>query len=171
MIETKRLQLRPMTKEDYADLCLILQDETVMYAYEGAFDDSEVHAWLERQLKRYEEDGFGLYAVLLKETGQFIGQCGLTRQPYRDTEVVEVGYLLQKAYWHQGYATEAAIACKEYAFSILGINCVYSIIRDTNSASIRVAERNGMTVVDRVIKHYRGVDMPHLVYCVHRNEE
>ena len=80
LAETKRLILRKMTPSDREDLCRILQDEEVMYAYEGAFSDEEVEAWLDRQLKRYEEDGFGLWAVILKENGEMIGQCGLTMQ-------------------------------------------------------------------------------------------
>ena len=67
LAETKRLILRKMTPSDREELCRILQDEEVMYAYEGAFSDEEVEAWLDRQLKRYEEDGFGLWAVILKE--------------------------------------------------------------------------------------------------------
>lgn len=77
-LETKRLILRPLTEKDEINLKRTLQDEKAMYAYEGAFTDEEVTAWLTRQLARYEKWGFGLYAVILKETGAFIGQCGLT---------------------------------------------------------------------------------------------
>ena len=63
----------------------------------------------------------------------------------------------------------AAIACKEYAFSVLGLNTVYSIIRDNNIASQNVAKRNGMTVCGRIVKHYYGMDMPHLVYRAERD--
>ena len=83
-----------------------------MYAYEGAFDDAEARDWLERQMARYKKWGFGLWAVVLKETGELIGQCGLTMQSWKDREVLEVGYLFRRAYWHQGYATEAARVCK-----------------------------------------------------------
>lgn len=82
-LETKRLILRPLTEKDEINLKRTLQDEKAMYAYEGAFTDEEVTAWLTRQLARYEKWGFGLYAVILKETGAFIGQCGLTYQPWR----------------------------------------------------------------------------------------
>lgn len=105
-----------------------------MTAYEHAFDDAEVQQWLENQLRRYREDGFGLWAVLLKDTEQMIGQCGITWQECNGRRVLEVGYLFEKAYWHQGYATEAAIACKEYAFEVLQADEVFSIIRDNNFA-------------------------------------
>lgn len=141
-----------------------------MYAYEHAFDDAEVDEWLARQMNRYRQDSFGLWAVILKETGEMIGQCGLTMQPCGDRQVIEVGYLFEKAYWHRGYATEAAVACKEHAFSVLGADEVFSIIRDTNLASQRVARRNGMTPKGTFVKHYYGMDMPHLVFSVRRAE-
>ena len=140
-----------------------------MTAYEHAFDDAEVQQWLENQLRRYREDGFGLWAVLLKDTEQMIGQCGITWQECNGRRVLEVGYLFEKAYWHQGYATEAAIACKEYAFEVLQADEVFSIIRDNNFASQKVALRNGMCITDKLTKHYYGMDMPHLVFSVKKN--
>ena len=139
-----------------------------MYAYEGALDDEEVQKWLDRQLSRYQKWGFGLWAVILKETQEMIGQWGLTMQPWKEEEVLEIGYLFQRDFWHQGYAIEAAKACKDYAFEILDVKEVYSIIRDTNTASKRVAIRNGMSKIDTWVKHYRGVDMPHERYGVVR---
>ena len=94
ILETQRLTLREMTQDDYADLCKILQDKEVMYAYEHAFSDEEAQGWLDNQLRRYQEDGFGLWAVVLKDTGEMIGQCGLTMQELGDRRVVEVGYLM-----------------------------------------------------------------------------
>lgn len=166
LIESTRLFLRKMSQSDFNALCKILQNEEVMYAYEGAFSDKEVQEWLDRQIMRYKTDGFGLYAVILKESGEMIGQCGLTFQDFNGNQVLEVGYLFQKAYWHRGYATEAARACKEYAFTVLDADEVYSIIRDTNIPSQKVAERNGMVRVGVFTKHYRGVDMPHYAYAI-----
>ena len=97
-----------------------------------------------------------------------IGQCGLTMQPWKETEVLEIGYLFQRLYWHNGYAIEAARACKKYAFEKLDAKEVCSIIRDTNTASQNVAVRNGMAAADRWTKHYRGADMPHDRYVVKR---
>lgn len=171
ILETKRLILRCLTQEDYPALCRILQDRDVMYAYEHAFDDREVQDWLDRQLRRYREDGFGLWAVVLKESGELIGQCGLTMQEWDGRRVPEIGYLFQKAFWHRGYATEAAAACRAYAFGTLDIPEVFSIIRDTNIASQNVARRNSMTVKGKFTKYYYGVCMPHLVFSVCRNAD
>ena len=168
ILETERLLLREMTQDDLPALQGILQDEETMYAYNGAFDEAETQAWLDRQLSRYAQYGFGLWAVVLKESGGMIGQCGLTMQPWRGDEVLEVGYLFNRAFWHHGYATEAARRCMEYAFDRLGAREVCSIIRETNLPSRRVAERNGMTVRDSWVKHYRGIDMPHVRYCAAR---
>lgn len=170
VISSKRLSLRRLRKNDFNSLCMILQDEKVMYAYEHAFSDLEVQNWLDKQLKRYESDGIGLWAVILQETGEMIGQCGLTIQDCEGENVLEIGYLFQKAFWHNGYALEAAIACKEYAFDVLNAEEVFSIIRDTNIASQKVAKKNGMTIKSGFTKNYYGVDMPHLVYGITKEE-
>ena len=84
ILETERLILRKMDQNDYDALHKILADEETMYAYEGAFSDEEVQNWLDRQLERYVRDGHGLWAVVLKENGEMIGQCGLTIQPWKE---------------------------------------------------------------------------------------
>lgn len=167
-LETDRLYLREMRQSDLDALRRILQDEETMYAYNGAFSDAETQAWLDRQLDRYRESGFGLWAVVLKKTGEMIGQCGLSMQPWNGRQVLEIGYLFNRAYWHRGYASEAAAACKSYAFTVLNADEVCSIVRDTNIASQNVARRNGMTVAGTWVKHYRGADMPHLLFSVKR---
>ena len=170
ILETERLFLREMEQGDFLHLCRVLQDLDVMYAYEHAFCDEEVQEWLDRQIARYREYGFGLWAAALKESGNIIGQCGLTMQAAGGRQVLEIGYLFEKAYWHRGYATEAAIACKEYAFRHLQAEELYSIIRDNNLASQRVALRNGMSLVGRTTKFYYHQNMPHLIFSVKRTD-
>lgn len=176
ILETPRLALREMTPDDFPALCAMLRDPEVMYAYAHAFSEAEARQWLDRQLQRYREDGFGLWAVTLKTEGglpgEMIGQCGLTRQdcpPVSRERVLEVGYLFRKSRWHQGYATEAARACRDYAFTVLDAGEVFSIIRDNNAASQAVARRNGMRPGARFIKRYYGLDMPHVVFSVTRS--
>lgn len=176
ILETERLILREFDKnsiEDYKGLSAILQDKETMYAYEHAFSDEEVQEWFERQLNRYKNYGFGLWAVILKENNEFIGQCGLTMQNvdkkiHDSKELLEIGYLFNKNYWHNGFAAEAAIACKNYAFNTLNADRVYSIIRDNNISSQNVAIRNGMKIVDSIVKHYYNIDMPHYIFCVEK---
>ncbi|WP_054714330.1 GNAT family N-acetyltransferase [Lacticaseibacillus manihotivorans] len=165
--QTERLVVRQLNQSDRSNLARTLQDAQAMYAYAHAFSDDEVDAWLNNQLRRYREDGFGLWAVETK-AGEFIGQCGLTIQRWQNQDVVEIGYLLQRDYWHQGYASEAAQGAKRYAFNHLLIPEVWSIIRDNNCASMNVAIRNGMLVRGKIVKHYYDIDMPHFGFSIRR---
>ena len=107
-----------------------------MYAYNGAFNEEKTMMWMRKQLRRYKE--FGLWAVLLRDTKEMIGQCGITMQEYRMTRVPEIGYLLAHDYWHKGYATGAAIACREYGLDTLKFDALYTIVRDTNLSLIHI---------------------------------
>ena len=104
IIETKRLYLRQLTNDDFSSIMEILGDNKTMYAYEHPFSKEEGMNWLNNQLNRYEKYGFGLLAVILKDTDKLIGQCGITMQNTGDKEVYEVGYLFNRSYWHKGYA-------------------------------------------------------------------
>lgn len=168
IIETERLALRQMTDDDLGALRKMLQDEDVMRYYGHTYSDNEVAQWMARQQARYAQDCFGLWAAVLKASGEMIGQCGLTWQQWGEKRVLEIGYLFQKAYWHRGYATEAARTCKAHAFSELDAQRVYSIIHEDNTPSQRVAERNGMTEVGRFTKFHDGLHMPHIVFGVER---
>ena len=121
ILETERLLLRGLEQGDFKDVCKLLQDDEVMYAYEGAFNDQEVQNWLDRQFGRYRHDGFGLWGVVEKGSNELIGQCGITYQEFDGKRVPEIGYLFRKEFWHKGFAIEAAVACREYAFHTLGL--------------------------------------------------
>lgn len=170
ILETDRLILREMKQSDLDALCRIMCDEEGMReAYVYPFSPEQVQGWLDRHLKRYEDHGFGLWAVVLKETKEMIGQCGLTLQPWKEKALLEIGYLFEKRFWKKGYATEAAVACREYAFTVLNADSVYSIIRDTHIASQNVATRNGMKIIDRDTRNFRNTDMKFLLYCAQRD--
>ncbi len=164
LIETDRLYLREMKDDDFDPCKAFLSDPEVMYAYEHGFDDDEVRRWIEQNKKRYEDDGFGLWMMVDKKTGEAIGDCGITWQLLDNEPVLEIGYHLRKDKWHQHYASEAAKACKKYAFEHLKADRITSIIRDTNTASQNVATANGMKPVEFMNKSYWGMIMPHIVY-------
>jgi len=165
---TSRLRFRELGSGDLPALAAILQDPVAMVAYEGPFSDAEVGDWLDHQRERYARDGHGLWAVLLRGSGEFVGQCGLTWQDVDGERVLEVGYHLLRAQWHHGYASEAARACCDHAFTVLGAPVVHAIVRDTNLASMNVAIRCGMTARRSFVKHYRGIDMAHIDFAVRR---
>ncbi|MCC4267793.1 GNAT family N-acetyltransferase [Microbacterium schleiferi] len=167
-IQTARLGLRELTPQDHSALHRVLGDEVAMSAYEHGFSPAETATWIEGQLRRYRDDGFGLWAVTDAETDEVIGDCGLTVQRTATAEVVEVGYHLLRQRWGLGYATEAASACLDWGFANVVVPEIYAIVRDTNLASMNVAIRLGMTVRERFVKHYRDIDMPHLAFAVSR---
>lgn len=168
ILETERLYLREMTQNDFKDLAKMLQNPKVMYAYEHDFSDKDIQEWLDRQIERYRKYGFGLWAMILKDTNEMIGQAGLTIQLYKDIEVLEIGYLLKENFWHNGYAREAALGCKKYAFEKLNRNKVCSVIKADNIASIKVAESIGMSKEDEFITRYYNGDMLHFLYSIYR---
>lgn len=98
ILETERLLLRGLEQGDFKDVCKLLQDDEVMYAYEGAFNDQEVQNWLDRQFGRYRHDGFGLWGVVEKGSNELIGQCGITYQEFDGKRVPEIGYLLKRSF-------------------------------------------------------------------------
>ncbi|MCL2671384.1 MAG: bifunctional GNAT family N-acetyltransferase/class I SAM-dependent methyltransferase [Clostridiales bacterium] len=163
IIVTHRLTLREITQSDYPALAAIFQDASTMYAYEGVFSDAELQARIDWMLGSYRKHGYGHWAVVLKSSGELIGVAGIAWTEVEGTLVPEIGYHFHHAHWHRGYATEAALACKAYAFDKLGLKEIFSVVRSSNIAAKNVAIRNGMLIRQRIIRHYRGVDMPHFV--------
>lgn len=105
--ETERLVIRKLANDDFDTLLTIMGKPEVMYAWEHGFNKDDVRAWIERQLMRYAKDGVGYFAVELKESGLLVGQAGLMKTIMNGNEVVEIGYIFDNTYWHNGYATEA----------------------------------------------------------------
>jgi RimJ/RimL family protein N-acetyltransferase len=162
ILETERLILREMTMDDADDLALILSDPETMRYYPQPYDRRGVEEWIERNLKRYEQYGHGLWAVILKSEQKFIGNCGLTIQGVDGVEELEVGYQFNKNYWGRGLATEAARGCMDYAFNQLGRRRIISMIRPENIPSRRVAERNGLKIEKELF--WKGFQ--HYVYAI-----
>ena len=146
-LETLRLVLRELTMDDFSDLHKILSDPETMKHYPEPFTHEKSRQWIEWNLENYATHGFGLWAVMLKEENRFIGDCGITMQQIDGEMEPEIGYHIDKAYTGKGYATEAAQACRNYALDVLKFKKVYSYMKDTNIASQKVAEKNGMRLV------------------------
>ncbi len=147
MIETKRLTLREYTPDDFDALYEIVSDPETMAHYPAPFDSERTRHWIEWNLENYTQYGFGLWAVVLKETGEFIGDCGLTLQNIDGEMLPEIGYHIHKKYWRRGFAKEAARAVRDWAFMNTKYNVLYSYMKYTNEGSRRTALANGMKKV------------------------
>jgi RimJ/RimL family protein N-acetyltransferase len=127
-----------------------LGDPKTMLYYPQPFSREFVRDGIAKNIERYNSDGYGLFGVVLKETGEFIGDCGLVWQDVDGVQELEVGYHFRREFWGHGYATEAAKACIDFTFANTGVDHVISLIRPENEPSRRVAERNGLRIVRRI---------------------
>ena len=155
IIETKRLFLRQMTLEDTDTLALVLSDPESMKFYPHPFSREEVENWIQWNLDNYEKYGFGLWAVCLKESGEMIGDCGITMQQVEKEFFPEIGYHLRKEFRKKGYASEAAKACAEFAEN-RGMKKIISYMKSDNLPSRHVAEGTGMKFVKAFTKTVMG---------------
>lgn len=147
-METKRLILREMTQEDYPALSSIFLDPRTTRYYPAPFDEERVRRWIAINQERYRTFGFGLFAVVLKETGEVIGDCGVTMQNIHGVIKPEIGYHIGSQWQRQGYASEAAARCMDYIFSSTPFRILYSYMKYTNAASYGVALKNGMQFIE-----------------------
>ena len=144
ILETERLFLREMTMGDFDALYAVLSDPEIMQHYPYSFDEERVRSWIERNMKRYTDDGFGLWAVCLKDTGEMIGDCGLTLQNIDGQMLPEIGYHIRRDQQRKGYAKEAAMAVRDWAFGNTEYPALYSYCKYTNVVSFKTAESIGM---------------------------
>jgi len=192
--ETERLYIRRFHGSDLDTLCAIMQKPAVMYAWEHEFHRDETFEWLNRQFIRYEKDGYGYYAVMLKDARdiaggadkmdagtnvrldaskfilirlcRMIGQVGLLKSELDGVPVMEIGYIFDDTVWGHGYAAEAARACVDLAFHRFGADKLYATIRPENAASVNVAVKLGMKKTGEYVKTYRDKAMPHDIYMI-----
>lgn len=164
IIETERLDLREITQDDLDELLEIWGDPEAMRFFPRTLDRQAMNEWIDRNQKRYEQYGYGLWAVILRGEQKLIGDCGLVIQDVGGIEELEVGYHFNKNYWRRGFAAEAARACIDYAFQRLGCRRVISMIRPENEPSRQVAERNGLRIEKEIF--WRGYQ--HYVYAIER---
>lgn len=113
--------------------------------------------WIERQLSRYEEHSYGHHALIDKETGEFIGQCGLLKQQIEEIKEIEIGYHILPGHWGKGYATEAAMKVRDYAIENKVCKSLISIIDNRNIKSQKVAKKIGMKADRRM--HLYGLEV------------
>lgn len=166
-LETDRLILREMCMGDFEAMYAVLGDSDIMRHYPYTFDEGRVRGWIEKNILRYEIFGFGLWAVVLKETGEVIGDCGVTMQDINGVIRPEIGYHIARRFQRRGYAGEAARRCRNWAFENTPFNILYSYMKKDNVPSAAVARANGMRFIEEFVD---GENEVSAVYGVTREE-
>jgi RimJ/RimL family protein N-acetyltransferase len=168
IVEGQRLFLRHFHVADLDAMADLFGDPEVMRFGPGPQSRDWVQRWLRGCLEDYYQKwGFGLWAVVHKPDRRVIGFCGLTRFDDIDGRPeIEIGYRLARAFWGRGLATEAARAARDYAFGVLVLPRLVSLIDPGNRASLRVAEKNGLRYEKDVIFHAS----PRKLYVIHHAE-
>jgi ribosomal-protein-alanine N-acetyltransferase len=165
-IETERLLLRQFTADDLDELSALYADPVVMRYYPQIYNREETRQRLDWIVTSYSTTGFSLLATMNKTDGKFMGRCGITLQEIDGTQLPEIGYMLHNRYWGKGYATEAAQALRDYGFTELDFEEIYSLIRPINMPSQAVAVRNAMTI-RRNVMH---ANLDHHLFSIKRSE-
>ena len=163
ILETKRLILREYNKDDFKELYEILSDPITMSHYPKPYDEEGTMRWINWCINSYKENGFGLCAIILKETNTFIGDCGISMQKIDGEWLPEVGYHINKKHWRNGYAKEAGMAVIKWAFSNTNYHTLYSYMTKDNIASYKTAESLGM----KFLKEYKDEEVL-LVYSINK---
>ena len=166
IIETERLILREYTYGDFEGLRAIISDPETMKFYVRPYDENGVKRWLDWCINSYRNNGFGLWAIELRESGEFIGDCGISLQNIDGEILPEIGYHINKNHWQKGYAKEAARAVRNWLFENTEYERAYSYMNSENIASYSTASSIGMTK----IKEYNDGEEDLLVYSISRSE-
>ena len=145
ILETDRLILREMTDDDFDALKKVISDPETMKFYPKPYDDEGVNRWIRWCKASYEKRGFGLWAVILKETNEMIGDCGISMQVIDDEDKPEIGYHLRKDFHRLGIGKEMTQAVRDFFFTHFAFDEVYSYMNVDNLPSYKTAEANGMS--------------------------
>lgn len=167
ILETSRLTLREMTEADVAPLMAVLSDPVAMRHYPAPYDRAGVEAWVRRSRERYRRDGFGLWTIVLRATGEVVGDCGPTVQTLAGAPVIEIGWHVVPAHQGCGYASEAGRACLAWAFAHTDADRVISFMGTTNTPSRRVAEKVHARFLGPIEPR---AGLPHVAYGTTRAE-
>ncbi len=163
--ETARLVLREFQTADCSALEGVFGDAEVMRFGPGVQDAVWVEGWIAKCLESYALRGYGPWAVVEKERERVAGYCGLFYYPnLAGSQEIEIGYRLARGYWGRGYATEAALAVRDFGFNVLGFSRLAALIDPGNLASIRVAVKLGMKAEKEVM--LEGYTHPDHLYVV-----
>ncbi|GHN03013.1 N-acetyltransferase [Cytophagales bacterium WSM2-2] len=146
--ETERLNFREIRESDSPQWLEFFKDPRTSEHWIEEKEPPEIACkkWYEKQFSRYRNDKGGMNALIEKVSGRLVGHCGLLVQTVDGTMELEIGYSLLQEFWNRGYASEASLYCRDFAFTNHFADSLISIISLTNIASEKVALKNGMTV-------------------------
>jgi ribosomal-protein-alanine N-acetyltransferase len=164
ILETPRLRLREYTERDLETLAPMVGDEEQMRFYPRPKTKEEASAWISGNLSLYRKHGFGFWFMESVATSEFLGYCGIRPQTVEDLAEIEIGWHTPKKFWNQGVATEAALACRDLAFTRFNLQRLIGIIDPHNAASRRVAEKIGMRPERETVL----AECPCVVYALER---
>ncbi len=168
--ETERLKFRLLRESDFDSWLPLFQDKNA--ALFLGFDvhlspEKHCNKWFEKVSFRYKNDLGGMNVLIDKNSGRLVGQCGLLVQLVEGIERLEIGYSVLPEFWRKGYASEAAIKCRDYAFQNKFAQSLISIIHVDNLASEKVALKNGMSL-EKTLDNYKGV--PAKIFRINKQE-
>ena len=153
--------------DDFDGLLAILSDPETMQHYPKPYDEAGTERWLRWSMNNYREYGFGLWAIVRKDTGEMIGDCGLTMQPIDGEQLPEIGYHIHRDHWRQGFGKEAARAVRDWAFAHTDFDRLYSYMKYTNVPSQATAAAAGLKKVKEYPDDEDGILY---VYAITREE-
>lgn len=168
--ESQRLRFRLLKESDFNSwIPLFFKQEAALYlGLDTTKSPSELcQHWFDKAFHRYEDNLGGMNVLEDKTTGKMVGQCGLLIQDVIGEEFLEVGYSILPKYWGNGYATEAAIKCKEFAFENNFREELISVVHVENIASQKVALKNGMKIFKESVI---SKEMPVNIYKIKKND-
>jgi len=164
IFETNRLVARAMTLAHLDVVAGWLADPEVMRHYPRRYDRAEAEAWVRRSIATQASHGYGRWLMVDRLDGRPVGQVGLLPPRHREIADPEVVWMIDRARWREGLATEAASATLAHAFGPLAIPRLVALIRPENAASAGVAAKLGMTRAGQVVQ----LDLRHDVYAIDR---
>lgn len=141
LFQTERLGFRRYNESDIELLGPVFADPYAIQFYPAMSDRIGIERWINWNLRNYNDFGFGLWAVELLATGEFIGDAGITYQTVEDQRVLEIGWHIHPDFRGRGYATEAGRECIKFGFNVLNATSLSSIVDPANPASKKVASR------------------------------
>ncbi|WP_105616317.1 GNAT family N-acetyltransferase [Vallitalea okinawensis] len=171
--ESERLGFRQWDEKDKEPFYMMNSNNEVMRFFPNTLLREESNKFVDKIMKHFEEKGYGLWAVEVKKTNEFIGFIGFKEATFEAafTPCIEIGWRLDNKHWNRGYATEGARACLKYAFNQLKLNDIYSFTAQINHPSINVMSKIGLREVG-TFNHPKVAEdsplRPHVLYKIDR---